>query len=160
MEKAVKTNVMRLLDQARIPYRVHTYAYTEDDPTGKALGHEDILPREQIFKTLVTQGPKGAVYVFCIPIDSELDLKKAARAAGEKSIEMIHVKQLLSLTGYVRGGCSPIGMKKHYPTVLDETAVLYDEIAVSGGARGCQILLSPTALAGYIPADLADLTIV
>ncbi|MBQ8975631.1 MAG: Cys-tRNA(Pro) deacylase [Oscillospiraceae bacterium] len=159
MEKHKKTNVMRLLEQAKIPYSSHEYEYTEDDPTGKHMGHEDILPREQIFKTLVARVGKGQIHVFCIPIDSELDLKKAAKVCGEKSIEMIHVRELLSLTGYMRGGCSPIGMKKKYPTVMDETAALFDEIAISAGARGCQVILSPHALRDYTGAELADITV-
>jgi Cys-tRNA(Pro)/Cys-tRNA(Cys) deacylase len=160
MEKAVKTNVMRLLDQAKISYRTHEYEYTDDDPTGKNGHAEMILPQEQIFKTLVTRGGKGAIHVFCLPINCELDLKKAAKACGEKSIEMTHVKELLSLTGYIRGGCSPIGMKKKYPTVIDETAMLFDEIAISAGVRGCQLILKPDALKDYIGAEYADITVI
>ena len=158
MDKAPKTNVMRLLEQAGVPYRVHLYPFTEDDPTGRNIPHEEALPREQVFKTLVTRGAKGGVLVFCIPVDSELDLKKAARAAGEKSVEMTHLRELTALTGYVRGGCSPMGKKKQYPTVIDETAVLWDEIAVSGGKRGCQIILPPQELARCVGGAFADLT--
>ena len=159
MQKAIKTNVMRLLDQAKIKYRTHEYEFTEEDPTGKNSHGEAVLPSEQIFKTLVTRGAKGAIHVFCLPIDNELDLKKAAKVCGEKSIEMTHVKELLNLTGYIRGGCSPIGMKKKYPTVIDETAILFDEIAISAGTRGCQLILSPVDLGNYIGADFADITV-
>ena len=158
MEKSIKTNVMRLLEQAKIEYRTHEYEFSEDDPTGKNMHSEMVLPEEQIFKTLVTRGAKGAIYVFCLPINCELNLKKAAKACGEKSIEMTHVKELLALTGYIRGGCSPIGLKKKYPTIIDETAVLFDEIAISAGTRGCQIILAPDALKDYISADYADIT--
>jgi Cys-tRNA(Pro)/Cys-tRNA(Cys) deacylase len=111
-----------------------------------------------VFKTLVTRGDKNGFSVFCIPVAEELDLRKAAVVSGNKKIEMIHVKELLGLTGYVRGGCSPIGMKKKFPTVIDETAQLFDEIAVSAGMRGRQIILKPDDLAGYVGAVLADVT--
>ena len=116
------------------------------------------MPPEQIFKTLVARGEKRGYLVFCVPVCCELDLKKAAKAAGDKKIELLHVKDLLSVTGYIRGGCSPIGMKKAFPTYMDETASLYDEIGVSAGCRGCQILLSPEALAGFAGITLCDLT--
>ena len=111
-----------------------------------------------VFKTLVAKGEKKGIHVFCIPVAQELDLKKCAAAAGEKKIEMIHVKDLLGLTGYVRGGCSPIGMKKKYPTTIDETAILFDKIYVSAGMRGEQVILNPEALAEFIGADFADVT--
>ena len=116
------------------------------------------MPEEQVFKTLVARGDRSGIHVFCIPVCCELDLEKAAKAAGDKNIEMVPVKELLSLTGYIRGGCSPVGMKKKYPTHIDETCILYDEIAVSAGARGQQMILSPIALAELIGAELADLT--
>ena len=109
-------------------------------------------------KTLVTVGKSGEHYVFMLPACDELDLKKAAKAAHDKKVELIHVKELLPLTGYVRGGCSPIGMKKAFPTFLDETAQLYDEIGISAGCRGCQILLAPDALINYVNSSLCDLT--
>ena len=115
------------------------------------------MPEEQVFKTLVTRGEKTGIHVFCIPVCFELDLKKAAKAVGDKKIEMIPVKDLLSLTGYIRGGCSPVGMKKKYPTFMDETAQLYDEIAVSAGARGHQMLLNPEELARLVAAKFVDL---
>ena len=117
------------------------------------------IPEEQVFKTLVTKGAKGGIYVFCVPVSNELDLKKAAKAAGDKSIAMVHVKELLSLTGYIRGGCSPVGMKKRYPTFIEETAQLYDTIAVSAGQRGVQVELNPEDLAEFIGASFADIAV-
>jgi Cys-tRNA(Pro)/Cys-tRNA(Cys) deacylase len=117
------------------------------------------MPVEQVFKTLVTRGDRTGTLVFCIPVDEELDLRKAAAVSGNKKVEMIHVKELLEITGYMRGGCSPIGMKKKYPTYLDETAMLFDEIAVSAGRRGLQLILSPATLPGYIGSPYADLTV-
>ena len=154
-----KTNVMRLLEQAAIPFRTAEYEYDESDLSGNHAADVIGMPREQVFKTLVTRAGKGGIYVFCIPVCDELDLKKAAKACGEKSIEMLHVKELLNVTGYIRGGCSPIGMKKKFPTYIDETAILFDEIAVSAGMRGEQVILAPDALAGYIGAELTELTI-
>ena len=153
-----KTNVMRLLEQADIPFRTAEYEYDESDLSGNHAADVIGMPREQVFKTLVTRAGKGGIYVFCIPVCDELDLKKAAKACGEKSIEMLHVKELLSVTGYIRGGCSPIGMKKKFPTYIDETAILFDEIAVSAGMRGEQVILAPDALAKYIGAELFELT--
>jgi Cys-tRNA(Pro)/Cys-tRNA(Cys) deacylase len=111
-----------------------------------------------MFKTLVTQGDKQGVVVFCIPVSEELDLKKCAAAAGDKRIEMIHMKQLLGLTGYVRGGCSPVGMKKKYPTIFDETALLYDKIFVSAGQRGLQMEISAQELIDFVDGTCADVT--
>ena len=149
---------MRLLEQADIPFRTAEYEYDESDLSGNHAADVIGMPREQVFKTLVTRAGKGGIYVFCIPVCDELDLKKAAKACGEKSIEMLHVKELLNVTGYIRGGCSPIGMKKKFPTYIDETAILFDEIAVSAGMRGEQVILAPDALAGYIGAELFELT--
>ena len=154
-----RTNVMRLLEQAKIPFRTAEYEFNESDLSGEHAADSIGMPREQVFKTLVTRSGKGALHVFCIPVCDELDLKKAARACGEKSIEMIHVTELLGLTGYVRGGCSPIGMKKKLPTLIDETAILFDEIAVSAGMRGEQVILSPQRLADYVEAEFIDLTV-
>jgi Cys-tRNA(Pro)/Cys-tRNA(Cys) deacylase len=151
---------MRLLDAAGLPYRTAEYDYDESDLSGlhaaKAVG----MPAEQVFKTLVTRGDRTGTLVFCIPVAEELDLRKAAAVSGNKKVEMIHVKELLDLTGYMRGGCSPIGMKKKYPTYLDETAMLFDEIAVSAGRRGLQLILSPITLAAYIGSQEADVTAV
>ena len=153
-----KTNVMRLLDAAKLRYRAVQYDYDENDLSGLHAAAAIGMPPEQIFKTLVARGEKRGYLVFCIPVRCELDLKKAAKAAQDKKVELIHVRELLPLTGYVRGGCSPIGMKKPFPTFLDETAQLYDEIGVSAGCRGCQILLSPDALTDYLGLSLCDLT--
>lgn len=157
-EGMTKTNVMRLLDAAGIPYRTAEYEYDESNLSGLHAAEQVGIPAEQVFKTLVTRGDKTGILVFCIPVDQELDLKKAAMVSGNKKVEMTHMKELLGLTGYIRGGCSPIGMKKKYPTFLDETCILFDEISVSGGQRGVQVILSPQALLGYIEAREADLT--
>lgn len=152
------TNAMRLLKQAGIPFETSEYEVDESDLSGvHAAAMLDIDP-DCMFKTLVAKGEKKGLHVFCIPVAEELDLKKCAQAAGEKKIEMIHVKELLPLTGYIRGGCSPIGMKKRYPTTMDETAVLFDKIYVSAGQRGVQLIVNPESLAAYIGADFADLT--
>ena len=154
----VKTNVMRLLETAGISYRISQYEYDENNLSGMDAAEKIGIPPEQVFKTLVTRGDKAGVLVFCIPVNTELDLKKAATVSGNKKLEMTHVKELLALTGYIRGGCSPIGMKKKYPTFIDETAILFDEIAVSAGIRGEQVILSPYALIAYTEATEADLT--
>lgn len=152
-----KTNAVRLVEQAHIPCREAFYEFDENDLSGihaaEALGK----PAEEVFKTLVARGEKTGVNVFCIPVCCELDLKKAAKAAGDKNMELIHVKELLALTGYIRGGCSPVGMKKRYPTFFDETCQLYDEIAVSAGERGHQMLVPPLDLAELVGAALVDL---
>ena len=153
-----KTNVMRLLDSAKIPYRTAEYAYDENDLGGMHAAAGIGMPPEQIFKTLVARGEKRGFHVFCITVCCELALIRAAKAAGDKKDELIHVKELLPLTGYIRGGCSPIGMKPPFPTFLDEPAQLYDEIGVSAGCRGCQILLAPDALIDYVNMSLCDLT--
>lgn len=149
---------MRLLTQAKIPFRTAQYAYDESDLSGIHAAQAIGMPPEQVFKTLVTRSDKGEIAVFCIPVCCELSLKKAAKIVGCKKIEMVHVKELLALTGYIRGGCSPIGMKKKYPTFLDKTATLYQEIAVSAGLRGQQILLSPQDLAVYCQSTFVDIT--
>ena len=155
---ATKTNAVRLVQQAGIPCREAFYEFDEQDLSGVHAAQAIGMPEEQVFKTLVARGEKTGINVFCIPVCCELDLKKAAKAAGDKKVELIHVKELLPLTGYIRGGCSPIGMKKPFPTFLDETAQLYDEIGVSAGCRGCQILLAPDALIDYVNMSLCDLT--
>ena len=154
-EKDNKTNVMRLLEQAGIPYTPHTY-----DPDGPIDGvsvanylGQDV---EQVFKTLVTKAASGNYYVFDIPVAENLDLKKAARAVGEKSIAMLPQKELLPLTGYVHGGCSPVGMKKQVPTVFHETVILFDTVCVSAGKIGAQVEVSPTALMDLLGAAAAD----
>lgn len=156
--ESTKTNAMRLLEQAGIPFRIETYEFDEDHLGGEHVAAQVSLPAEQIFKTLVVRGDKKGIMVFCIPVMNELNLKKAAKASGDKKVEMTHVKELLGLTGYIRGGCSPIGMKKKYPTWFDETAMLYDEIAVSAGVRGMQLILNPEALKKFVDAVYADIT--
>ena len=152
-----KTNAMRLLEQAKLSFRAAEYGYDENDLSGMHAAEAIGLPTEQVFKTLVARGTKNGIVVFCIPVSCTLDLKKAAIAAGDKSIEMVRMNDLLSLTGYIRGGCSPIGMKKLYPTHIDETAQLWDEIAVSAGERGHQMILPPESLAELVSAEFVDL---
>lgn len=154
---ATKTNAVRIVQQAKIPCKEAFYSFDENDLRGTHAAEAIGMPEEQVFKTLVARGERTGINVFCIPVCCELDLKKAARAAGDKNMEMVQVKELLGLTGYIRGGCSPVGMKRKYPTFLDETCQLYDEIAVSAGARGHQMILPPLSLAELIDAPLADL---
>ena len=160
-QKEEKTNVMRILEQKQIPYTAHTYEHEEgvavDGITVAAqLGQDP----ECVFKTLVARGASKGIYVFCIPVAENLDLKKAARAVGEKSIEMVAVKEINALTGYVRGGCSPVGMKKQYPTVFHETAEIVDTIMVSAGKIGYQVELAPDALVELVGGTLFDVTVV
>lgn len=150
---------MRLLEQAGISYIAHEYEVDENNLAGENVAKQIGLPFERVFKTLVSVGEKRGILVFCIPVSEELDLKKAAKAAGEKKIELMHVKDLLKNTGYIRGGCSPVGMKKHYPTFIDETAILYDTITVSAGIKGIQLEVEPNALISYIQAIEVDLTL-
>ena len=156
---ATKTNAVRLVQQAKIPCRESFYEYDEKDLNGNHAAAAIGMPPEQVFKTLVARGEKTGINVFCIPVCCELDLKKAAKTAGDKNMEMVAVKDLLALTGYIRGGCSPVGMKKKYPTFMDETCVLWEEIAVSAGARGHQMILPPEDLANLVDAKLADITL-
>lgn len=148
---------MRILRQAGIPCREAFYDYDESDLSGTHAAQALGFPPEQVYKTLVARGPRTGIHVFCIPVCATLDLKKAAKAAGDKSMELVPVKELLGLTGYIRGGCSPVGMKKKYPTHLEETCLLFDEIAVSAGERGHQMILSPASLAALVGADMTDL---
>ena len=153
-----KTNAMRRLDSAKIPYEIMTYTVDENDLSGTHIADQIGIPYEQCFKTLVAVGDKTGPLVFCIPCDKEIDLKLAASITGNKRIEMIHVKDLLALTGYIRGGVSPIGMKKKFPTYIDETAILFDRITVSSGMRGTQLLLSVEALLPFVDAKAVALT--
>ena len=158
MDKKEKTNVMRVLDQKKIQYTPHTYtqdAQTPGDEIARILGED---PR-RVFKTLVTRGKTGTNYVFVIPVESELDLKKAAKAVGEKSIEMIKQKELLPLTGYIHGGCSPIGMKKQFKTVIHETAMDYETIFFSAGKVGYQVEVSPKDITKVIRYEMHDITV-
>ena len=152
-----KTNVMRVLDSKKVEYTSHCYV---DTPTTNGVEVAKILGQNpaDVFKTLVTTSKSGTNYVFVIPVEEELDLKKAAKAAGEKSVEMLKSKDLLPLTGYIHGGCSPIGMKKTFKTVVDESAKKFDKIIFSGGKIGYQVELSPEDLAKIIPISFAGLT--
>ena len=155
---AAKTNAIRLVQQAGITLQEAFYEYDENDLNGCHAADAIGMPREQVFKTLVARGERTGIHVFCIPVCCELDLKKAAIAAGDKNIAMISVKELLPLTGYIRGGCSPVGMKKKYPTHFDEICTLFDTIAVSAGERGHQMILSPKDLVSLTNGDISDIT--
>ena len=154
----LKKNAVRLVQQAGIPCREAFYEFDEQDLSGGHAAQAIGMPEEQVFKTLVARGEKTGINVFCIPVCCELDLKKAAKAAGDKNMELVAVKELLGLTGYIRGGCSPIGMKKLYPTFIDESAQLFDAICVSAGKIGAQVELAPDALCGLVSAKYAELT--
>ncbi|MBR5586960.1 MAG: Cys-tRNA(Pro) deacylase [Clostridia bacterium] len=152
-----KTNAERLLEAAKIPFEAIEYAVDESDLSGEHIARELGLEPEMVFKTLVLKGEKNGFAVCCIPANAELDLKKVAVQAGEKKIEMIPQKDLLATTGYIRGGCSPVGMKKKFPTFFDETAQLFDYIYVSGGVRGMSLKIKPDLLVEYVDGKLADL---
>ena len=154
----IKTNAMRMLNAAKIKYEILEYEVDENDLSGIHIAEQVGFPPEQMFKTLVTKGDKTGPLVFCIPVAEEIDLRRAATITGNKRIEMIHVKDLLSLTGYIRGGVSPIGMKKKFPTWVHESAMDFDRITVSSGTRGAQLLLDRDALLHFIDARTADLT--
>lgn len=153
----VKTNAMRLLDLDHVPYRGEEYEPDEDHLLSVEDTQKIGLSADEVFKTLVTRGDKNGINVFCIPLNCELDLKKAAVVSKNKKIEMIHVKEILQLTGYVRGGCSPIGMKKKYPTFIDETAFCFDEIGISAGAWGSEIIINGEVLCNFLEGELVDL---
>ena len=156
-EKENKTNVMRILDKAKVPYKFYFYEHEDGAIDGVAVAHKLNQNVEQEFKTLVTKGASGAFYVFVLPVAKELNLKAAAKSVGEKSVEMIHVKDITAITGYVRGGCSPLGMKKQFPTVIHESAEAYPEIYVSGGRIGTSIKVEPQALAKVARAKFDDI---
>ncbi len=156
--KPVKTNAMRLLDAAKIHYEVLTYEVDESDLSGVHIAEQIGLPLGMVFKTLVAKGDKTGYLVFCIPVAAEIDLRTAAALTGNKKIEMVHVKDLLGLTGYIRGGCSPIGMKKKFPTYFDATAAEHERITVSAGVRGAQLLVGREALVAYVGGKLIDAT--
>lgn len=148
---------MRLLDAAGLEYIPGEYEVDENNLSGSHAADMMGVEHDSMYKTLVLKGEKKGYLVCCIPVDEELDLKKVAKAAGDKKVEMIHMKDLLPLTGYIRGGCSPVGMKKRFPTYIEETAILYDRITVSAGQRGVQISVEPDKLAGYLEAEFAPL---
>lgn len=154
-KKEVKTNAMRMLERMNIPYEFQNYdcdGFTDGLETADRLG----LPHELVYKTIVTTGKSGDHYVFVIPVEQEIDLKKAARAVGEKSLELLPLKQLTAVTGYVRGGCTAVGMKKQFPTVIDESARDLEEFYVSGGRVGTQLRLAPEGLKKAASATYAD----
>ena len=154
-----KTNAMRQLDKAKIKYEALTYEVDESDLSGMHIVSQINIPAPRVFKTLVARGEKKGICVFCIPVDKEVDLKKAAIAAGEKRVELVAVKELLGLTGYIRGGCSPVGMKKKFPTFIEESALSFETITVSAGVRGCQLLLDPRELINFIDAIPCHITL-
>lgn len=152
-----KTNAIRILESKKISFSTFHYLVDESDLSGETVANKIGAEPETVFKTLVCIGDKSGITVFCIPVTTELDLKKAAKASGNKNVEMIKAKDLFQITGYVRGGCSPIGMKKHFPTFIDETALLFNRIYVSAGARGIQMLISPDDLVKVVDGVFADL---
>ena len=153
-----KTNAMRMLDRAKVPYRVYTYDHSDGKIDGVSVAQKLGQDVNAVFKTLVTRGHSGGYFVFVLPVAQELDLKKAARAVGEKSVEMIHVAEINKVTGYIRGGCSPVGMKKSYPTVFDRSVEGLPTVIVSGGRIGCQIEADPRLLLPLVRAITAPLT--
>jgi Cys-tRNA(Pro)/Cys-tRNA(Cys) deacylase len=142
-----KTNAARILDAASIRYELREYEVDEDDLSAPRVAEKIGMPSEQVFKTLVARGDRSGVLIACIPANTELDLKALAAASGNKKVELVAVKEVLPLTGYIRGGVSPIGVRKPYPFYLDETAILFDVMSVSAGVRGCQLVLAPDDLA-------------
>ena len=152
-----KTNAVRILEATKINFSTHEYEVDENDLTGETVAKKISAEADAVFKTLVARNEANEFFVFCIPVTTELNLKKAAKASGSKSIALIHVKELLALTGYIRGGCSPVGMKKKFPTFVDETAQLFETIFVSAGIRGMQIRLSPFDLQKITESAFSDL---
>ena len=157
MAKEVKTNAMRMLDRAKISYEALTYQIDDEEFSGEAVAKLVGIEPERAFKTLVARGEKRGIIVLVVPVCREVDLKAAAAAAGDKRVELTHTKELLGLTGYIRGGVSPIGMKKTFRTIIDETAQLYDTIFVSAGRVGYQVQVSPAALLELVQAEYYDL---
>ena len=153
-----KTNAMRMLENAQIKYTPLEYEADENDLSGMHVAKQLCLDPDMMFKTIAAKGEKRGIMVFCIPVSCEIDLKKAASVSGDKRVELLPVKDLLTHTGYIRGGCSPIGMKKKYPTFIDESCTLFDEITVSAGVRGCQLLVNTQQLVGFIDAVVCNIT--
>ncbi|CAI3259503.1 Cys-tRNA(Pro) deacylase [Enterococcus cecorum] len=158
-KKQVKTNAIRIVEQKKIPYQEHTYTFSENDLGAKHVAEELNQNEAQIFKTLVAVGNKTGPVVAVIPSNQELDLKKIAKESGNKKVEMLHLKDLENLTGYIRGGCSPVGMKKLFPTYFDQSALNFATIMVSAGKRGVQMELAPNDLAGLVRGKFVDLTL-
>ncbi|WP_277407763.1 Cys-tRNA(Pro) deacylase [Lacrimispora xylanisolvens] len=155
----IKTNVMRMLDKAGISYDTREYTVDEQDLSGSHAADMLGVDHGSVFKTLVLKGDKTGYFVCCIPVDAELDLKKTAKLTGDKKVEMISVKDLQSVTGYIRGGCSPVGMKKQFPTWIDASAENYTDIVVSAGIRGQQIVIAPRKLVVFIRGNFASLIV-
>ena len=151
-----KTNAMRQLDAAKIKYKVYEYEVDENDLSGTHVAAQLGLDFEMVFKTIVARGDKTGYLVLCIPCHREIDLKRAATVTGNKRVEPVQVKELLGLTGYIRGGCSPIGMKKKFPTYIESSALSFDEITVSAGVRGAQLLVNTKELIAFVGAKLAE----
>ena len=158
-KKTPKTNAMRMLDIAKIPYEVIEYEVDENDLSGTHIADQVGLPYEMVFKTIVTKGDKTGFCVFCLPCHKEIDFKAAARASGNKSIEPLHVKDLLNVTGYIRGGCSPVGMKKKFPTYFDSSAESLDKLTVSAGMRGAQLLLNAKTIVSFTEATCCEVAV-
>lgn len=154
---ASKTNAIRIVQSSKLAFQEAFYDFDESDLSGVHAAEAIGMPPEQVFKTLVARGLKTGINIFCIPVCCELDLKKAAKAACDKNIHLVNVKELLPLTGYIRGGCSPIGLKRKYPIFIDDSCMLHENIAVSAGERGHQIILTPLALARIVDAKLVDI---
>ena len=157
-DKPVVTNAMRLLRAAGIEFEVRTYEVDENDLSGVSVAKKVGMNPEEVFKTLVLRGEKKGVMVCIVPVELEVDLKKLAHAAGDKKVEMVAMKEILGLTGYIRGGCSPVGMKKKYPTYIDQTCLLCEKIAVSAGMRGVQVIVKTDELIRYVEAEVCDVT--
>lgn len=157
-QKQIKTNAMRMLDSAKIPYEVLTYTVDESDLSGVHIADGLGLPYEIMFKTIVLHGDKSGYIVCCLPVDKDLDLKKVAAVSSNKKVEPLHVKDLLSITGYVRGGCSPVGMKKKFPTYFDLSAKEHERITVSSGMKGAQLMLSREDIIRYTDATMCSIT--
>ena len=158
-KKQIKTNAIRIVEQKKIPYQEHTYTFSENDLGAKHVAEELNQNEAQIFKTLVTVGNKTGPVVAVIPSNQELDMKKIAKESGNKKVEMLHLKDLENLTGCIRGGCSPVGMKKLFPTYFDQSALNFATIMVSAGKRGVQMELAPNDLAGLVRGKFVDLTL-
>ena len=154
-----KTNAMRMLDKAKIEYEALEYKYDDSDLSGITIANAVGLSCDKVYKTLVAKGDKTGPIVMCIPVDKEVDLKKAASVSGNKKVEMVHVKDLLGLTGYIRGGCSPIGMKKSFATYIDSSCQNHSKITVSAGIKGCQLLIDTSELIEFTNAQIAEITV-
>ena len=157
MAKETKTNAMRILDSNKINYKIHSYENKDNKIDGVAVAHKIGKDVDSVFKTLVTQGQSKEFYVFVIPVAEELDMKKASKIAGEKNIDMIHVKDINTITGYIRGGCSPLGMKKVFKTFIQEEALLFDTVIFSGGKIGSQIEMNPNDIEKVITCSFEDI---